>query len=116
MLTRFRRRSCEYAIEDDHLVQTVTGENGRGYSHRCSHEVYREVAYAFEKAGATGCTYIALAKTLDLPYTQVNVALEFLKERGSVVTRHRRNYAASDFVYEDALIEWHALAATAPAE
>jgi hypothetical protein len=39
----------------------------------------------------------------------VNVALEFLKERGLVEVRHRRCYPASPDVYLDAMVEYLAL-------
>ena len=52
---------------------------------------------------------------IDAPHTQVMTAMAFLKERGCIVpARERRHRAASDFVYEDALIEWHALREEAP--
>ena len=52
---------------------------------------------------------------IDAPHTQVMTAMAFLKERGCIVpARERRHRAASDFVYEDALIEWHALREGAP--
>jgi hypothetical protein len=38
------------------------------------------------------------------------VALAFMKERGCVVTRYRRNYAASRCLFEDAMTEYWALA------
>ena len=43
------------------------------------------------------------------PSTQTAVAMAFMKERGCVVTRYRRNYAAGRCVFEDAMIEYHAL-------
>ena len=110
MQTRIRHRDVRFEVVDDHLVRTVTGPDGRSYVHRCGHEAYRRVAFAFESCPPAGLTIVTLAPSLDLPNTQVNVALEFLKDRGCVVTRHRSNYPASDFVYEDALIEWHARA------
>ena len=51
-----------------------------------------------------------LARSLDAPYTQVNVALGFLKERGCLVTRLRRHYPASTFLFEDAITEYFARA------
>ena len=51
----------------------------------------------------------------DALHTQMMTAMAFLKERGCIVpARERRRQAASDFVYEDALIEWHALREGAP--
>jgi hypothetical protein len=45
--------------------------------------------------------------------TQAAVALAFWKERSCVVTRYRRNYAADNWLSEDAMTEYHALAAEA---
>lgn len=44
-----------------------------------------------------------------LPFTQVAVALAFLKERGIVDTRYRRNYAATRSVHLDAMTEFYAI-------
>ena len=45
--------------------------------------------------------------------TFMAVALAFMKERGCVVTRYRRNYPASDVLFEDAMIEFCAFSAAA---
>jgi hypothetical protein len=42
--------------------------------------------------------------------------LEFLKERGCLVTRLRRSHPASTFLFEDAMTEYHALAEGATAD
>jgi predicted transcriptional regulator len=51
-----------------------------------------------------------IARQEGLAFTQVNVALEFLKERGIVDVRHRRCYPGTRDVHLDAMIEFHALA------
>jgi hypothetical protein len=51
----------------------------------------------------------SLASSENIPFTQANVALEFLKERGVVVTRFRRSYPASSAAFEDAMVEFYAL-------
>ena len=105
-----RQRDVRFEVIDDHLVQTVIGPDGRGYTHRCDRQTYEAVAHAIEEAGRAGVTLEPLARAIDAPYTQVNVALGFLKERGCLVTRLRRHYPASTFLFEDAMIEYHALA------
>jgi len=110
MRTRFRQSDVRFEVADGYLVRTVTAADGRSYIHRCSREVYESVAHAMQSVGPDGATVDTLAVALDAPYTQVNVALEFLKERGCVETRLRRNYPASDIVFEDAMIEFCALA------
>ncbi len=109
MRTRFRHIDVRFEVVDDHLVRTVAAIDGRSYVHRCSREVYGRVAHAMQSVGPEGATLQTLAIALDAPYSQVNVALEFLKERSCVETRHRRNYPASNFVLEDAMIELLAL-------
>jgi biotin operon repressor len=103
-----RTRTVEYAVEDDgSLRRNVKLSDGTEYVHRCTREHYEQVAYAF--TDQQGHTLQQLAERLDLPFTQVNVAMEFLKERGCVVVKSkRRSYAASNFVFEDALMEYHA--------
>lgn len=55
-------------------------------------------------------TLSLIAEAEELPYTQVNVALEFMKERGCVqVAFGRKSVPASSFLPEDVLIEVHAL-------
>jgi hypothetical protein len=111
MGTRDRQRDVRYEVRDGYLVRTVTFSTGGTYWHRCSMQVYDAVADAIGAMPeqGEGVTLGSLAKELDLPFTQVNIALEFMKERGVVVTRSRRIYPASNFAYSDAMIEFHAL-------
>jgi hypothetical protein len=104
-----RTRSVEYGVEDDgSLRRTVLLSDGTQYVHRCTRGHFEQIAHAFQDQH--GHTLAELAKALDLPFTQVNVAMEFLKERGCIVTRYKRHtHAASNFVYEDAMIEYLAL-------
>jgi hypothetical protein len=96
---------------DDRLVKTVTPSRGQPYVHRCTRRVFEAVCYALEARPTEGATMESLADALDAPYTQVNVALEFLKDRGCVETRLRRSYPASNVLFEDAMTEFFALAA-----
>ncbi|MBN1489780.1 MAG: hypothetical protein JXA69_07675 [Phycisphaerae bacterium] len=104
----------QFRVSDDRLVASVTGPRGRGYTHRCTRSTYEAVARAIEEAGPAGVTLEPLAEALDAPYTQVNVALGFLKQQGCLATRPRRHYPASTFLFEDAMLEYHALAAAPP--
>ncbi len=109
MRRRSRRRDVEFEVLRYVLTRHVTLEDGRVYTHRCTREVFEEVAHTIEERGEEGVTMESLAKTIDAPKTQVNVALEFLKERGCVITPAgggRRSYPASTFLYEDAMIEF----------
>jgi len=112
MPRRPQPREVEFRVVDDYLEMIVTfpGQPDRGYTHRCTRDTFREVAFAIEDQAAGGATLEELVTALDFPYTQVNVALAFLKERGSVEVRHRRTYPASSWLYEDAMIEFLHLA------
>jgi hypothetical protein len=110
MTNRRDQRIINFDVVDDHLVRTVTLPSGRTYTHRCTRDIFREVAYAIEERAGGGVTMEIVADAIDAPYTQVNVAMEFMKERGSVEVRHRRTYPASGFLYEDAMIEFMYLA------
>ncbi len=107
-------RTETFAVADDHLVRSVVPARGEPYEHRCPRAAYEAIAHAadlFSTAiGDSGFTLEELAKAAGTPSTQTAVALAFMKERGCVVTRYRRNYAAGRCLFEDAMIEYWALA------
>ena len=111
MRTYLKDRDITFRHEDGCLVRTVAGADGRTYTHRCAKEAFETVAWAMEELPreGDGTTLRQIAKKEALPFTQVNVALEFLKERGIVDVRHRRCYPATESVHLDAMVEWHAL-------
>lgn len=104
-----RTRTVGYSVTDDgSLRRAVLFSDGTTYTHHCSRDVFEQVAYAME--GGQGHTGQELSRALDEPFTQVDVAFQFLKERGVIETRHKRkSFAASKVVYEDAMIEYHAM-------
>ena len=112
MPTRPRNRIVTFDVVDDHLEMKVAFPDApdRGYLHRCTRDIFREVAFTIEEHAAGGTTLEELAQAMDAPFTQVNVALAFMKERGCVEVRRRRTYPASDAVYEDAMVEFTCLA------
>ncbi len=110
MTTRHRDRNVIFDVVDNVLTRQVVFPDGNSYTHRCTLATFKEVAYAIEERAKEGVTCDALAEALDLPYTQVNVALEFMKERGCVEVRRRRSYPASEFLFEDAMCEFTFLA------
>ncbi len=112
MPTRPRKRIVTFNVVDDHLeMKVVFPDNpSRDYVHRCTRDIFREVAFTIEEKAAGGTTLEELVAAMDAPFTQVNVALAFMKERGCVEVRRRRTYPASDMVYEDAMIEFMYLA------
>ena len=110
MARKHDNRDETFEVLCDHLVKTVTLSDGRSYMHRCHRETYQSVAHAIEEWAESGFTGEELAESLDLPFTQVYVALRFMRERGCVMTRFRRNFPSSDWAFEDAMIEYWALA------
>ena len=106
-------RDETFAVLDGHLVRAVAPIRGSRYEHRCPLASFEQVAHAIDEAGGDGFTLETLIEREGLPVTQVAVALAFMKERGCVATRYRRNHAASDCVHLDAMTEYHALAENA---
>lgn len=111
IMTRIHHQRDEaFEILGDHLVRSVVPRRGTPYVHRCSREIYQSVAHAIEEWAATGCIGDEIAESLDLPFSQVYVALKFMRDRGCITTRFRRNYPSSNVAFEDAMIEYWALA------
>ena len=103
-------RSEAFAVEDGHLIRSVVPRRGERYEHRCPKASFEQVALAIDDANGAAFTVESLVECEDLPFTQVAVALAFLKERSIVETRYRRNYAATQCAHLDAMTEFHALA------
>jgi len=104
------------------LLRRVVPKRGTPYEHACTKQVYDDVAYAIEQMGNASFTMEDIRakagggdESKMPPWSQVAVAIAFLKERSCIVpARNRKHIAASDFVYEDALIEYHALREKGP--
>ncbi len=115
-----RSRIDRFSVLDDHLVRTVVPAPGRGdpYEHRCPRASYETLAHAAEaislQPADPGFTLEELAEAAGVPHSQTAVALAFFKQRGCVVTRFRRNYAAGRCFFEDAMVEYHALREKGP--
>lgn len=103
-----------FAVEDGFLVRRVTPRRGEPYEHRCPLEALEEVAYTIDEQ-EQAFTLAELQAATELPFTQVAVALAFLKERGCLIPAHgRKHKPASNDVYLDAMTEYHALREGAP--
>ena len=89
------------------------GPDGEPYEHRCPKASVEQVAHAVDELASEGSTLESLVQREGLPFTQVAVAPAFLKERGIVETRYRRNYAATGAVHLDAMTEYFSLAQNA---
>jgi len=113
-----------FEVEDNHLIRKVVPRRGEPYEHRCSLDAYRELTWAAFDLAADGFTVESLADQVRnrsraehddrepwASYTNAAVALAFWRERGLLDVRRRRNYVDDGFFFEDAMIEFHALAA-----
>jgi len=109
-MTALCERNETFEVRDGHLVRKVVPRRGEPYEHRCPTASLERVAHAIDESGNEAFTLESLVQREDLPFTQVAVALAFLKERGIVETRHRRNYAATQCAHLDAMTEYFALA------
>lgn len=112
-MTSAPERIERFTVAHDHLVRSVLPRRGEPYEHRCPRASYEAIARAAEEFSAEygdpGFTLEELAKAAGTPHTQTAVALAFMKERGCVVTNYRRSFAAGRCLFEDAMIEYHAL-------
>jgi hypothetical protein len=115
MASHLDKRDVRYFVEDGHLVRTVALDRPGGprtYTHRCSKRAFEAVAHLLNETPreGEGTALAEIAEREQLPFTQANVALEFLKERGIVDVRHRRCYPATLHTHLDAMTEFYALA------
>jgi len=105
-----------FSVTENILIRAVTPTRGTPYQHTCDKDVFESVAHAIEDLGAASFTYEEVRQTVQAPFTQVAVAVAFLKERGCIVpTVRRRHVAAMSGFHADAMLEWHALRENAPA-
>ena len=112
-MTTTHERDERFEVLGGHLVRKVVPARGEPYDHRCPLASFERVAHAIDETGDDGFTLESLVEVEGLPFTQVAVALAFMKEHGCVTTRYRRTYAATNAVHLDAMTEYHALSASA---
>jgi hypothetical protein len=92
------------------LVRYAVPRNGGDpYRHVCPLAAFEATAHAVAEAGDRGFTLGELWALAEIPCTQVATAVAFLKERGIVLTRGKRNYPAGAGVHLDAMTEYWAL-------
>ncbi len=114
-MTATHERNEAFEVVDDHLIRKVVPRRGEPYEHRCSRTSFEQVAHAAEELGEQGFTLESLLDyernaDRDVTFTNVAVALAFLRERGILDVRYRRNYAATQCAHLDAMTEYFALA------
>jgi hypothetical protein len=107
-------RDDAFAVDDGFLVRRVAPARGTPYEHRCSADAFENIAWAIEEHQGP-FTLNELQRVTELPFTQVAVALAFLKERGCITPVHgRKHKAASAGLHLDAMTEFHAQREGAP--
>ena len=122
-MTATRERNETFQVEDDHLIRKVVPKRGEPYEHRCPLNAYRELTWAAIDLAADGFTVETLADQVRsrpqdkdddrqpwASYTNAAVAIAFWKERGLLDIRRRRNRVEDGAFFENAMIEFHALA------
>ncbi len=114
-MTDSHERNETFEVIDDHLVRKVVPRDGEPYEHRCPKASFEQIAHATEELSEQGFTLKSLLDyerqaDRDVRFTQVAVALAFLRERSILDVRYRRNYAATDAVHLDAMTEYFVLA------
>jgi hypothetical protein len=104
-------RAETFVVESDgSLIRLVAPRAGRPYRHRCTQASFEEIAHAIGEFGPASIVVEDLRSRCGLPWTQVAVAVAFLKERGIVVPDGNRGHAAaSTDPYLDAMTEYQAL-------
>jgi len=103
-------REESFTIVDGVLIQHVVPARGTPYDHTCDQDVFESVAHAIDERSGGSFTYEEVRAAVGAPFTQVAVAIAFLKERGCIVDSIRkRSVGATNDVHCDAMIEWHAL-------
>lgn len=120
MRRSIENRDIEFrATRGGALERYVKLPDGREYAHRCSADVFKKVAAYIDEHVDQGVTMTALADAIDAPYTQVNVALELLKERSMFTAQGRINYVEDGYragFYEHAMTEFYAIIEGCPPE
>jgi len=93
------------------LVRAVTPRRGKPYEHRCSLEVYEQVAHWIDERGEHPFTGEEIVAAEDAPHSQVFTALAFLHERSIIERQGKMTIAVNPGggVHLEAMTEWHAL-------
>lgn len=95
-----------FAVCENVLTRSMVPKRGTPYQHTCDKDVFEAVAHAIDELNGASFTYEEIRQHIDAPFTQVAVAVAFLRERGCIDTaQRRRSVASTSDVYLDAMIE-----------
>lgn len=104
--------NATFAVDDGYLVMTALPRSGKRYRHTCSMANFQKVAEEVGAAGPDGLTRDALQERTQVPWSQIQVAINFLDERSIVEHKGRRGRLIAPGTADlllDALTEYHAL-------
>lgn len=106
-------RSDTFSVVENVMFRRVApapGSRAKPYQHTCDQTTFEEVAHAIDELHGATFTFEEIRDLIDAPFTQVAVAVAFMKQRGLIDPAHRRRcVAATDDMHLDAMCEWHAL-------
>lgn len=102
------RDEAFWVDEAGFLVRTVRPQRGGPYQHRCPAAAFKAVAHAAEDMH-TGITLERLQAATGVPFSQVAVAIAFLKDRGCLTPGSGRTHIAAAGLHLDAMAEYWAL-------
>jgi hypothetical protein len=105
-----KKSQFDFRVLGGSLQRVAVLSDGRTYTHKCSLEALKEVCYYLDKHADRGVVTSDLWEHIPYAAMECSVALAFLKERGLVVTEGRRNYPASTVLFEDAMVNYYAMA------
>lgn len=109
-------RDERFTVQENILTRRVRPARGTPYAHTCDLDIFENVAHTIDELKGASFTVEIIRAATNAPWSQVAVAIAFLKERGCIAPTQRRQHAAStESVHLDAMVEWHALAQTSAA-
>src|SRR5947209_3748824 len=105
-------RIVSFHMHLERLIRHGRRHDGRMYVHHCTLGVFEQVVSYLDDHRGPATHLQAVRQALEVPSSQVAVALEFLVERGLLVRRGRQVWPQSPCFYEEALEHFHHLAET----
>ncbi len=99
-----------FAVESDHLVRRVAPSSGVPYERRCPQEAFEAVVRAVADCGSDGFVLADLCRRAGVSRALAGVAFAFLKARGLIANKGRRQHVATtSFGVAAAVADYQAL-------
>jgi hypothetical protein len=105
-------RAVMYSVQLERLIRHVRRPDGRSYAHHCTLGVFEQVVGYLDDHPHQATHTQRVRRALELPSTQVHVAMEFLVERGLLVRCGRQVLPQCPYFYEEALEHFQGLGTT----